>query len=341
MKKGFTLIELLGVIIILALLVILVFPSIVNSVKNSSEKTDDLTLELIYNATDLYISNHKNDFSKKNGYKYIIDLSDLVDEGFLASPIKLSDSDVDITNNKCIQITYNDGYKYELKDIGTCEEILTCKPVTGDDLNYKYVYYDGEYLLGETTYTTGTKSVGDAYRCQVNETDSYIFNIIGQDASGNYNLLLNHNLGYAADGNPDTVISTLFSLTSTWTNIPVRTDSYIAEYGEYIGENLSTSQYTLNYIGQYARLIEYSELIKLNPGNVWSDSSKPWVSSVPKSTQTASFENSWQYISSEYFQYKDGSWSGYGLSCGVAVCQYAMLGIRPVITVKDSEIASK
>ena len=61
-KNGFTLIELLGVIIILSLLVTLVFPSIINSVRNSSENTDEVTLQLIYNAADLYIDNHKNEF---------------------------------------------------------------------------------------------------------------------------------------------------------------------------------------------------------------------------------------------------------------------------------------
>ena len=40
-KKGFTLVELLGVIIILSLLIVLVFPKIVNSVKNSTKDTDD------------------------------------------------------------------------------------------------------------------------------------------------------------------------------------------------------------------------------------------------------------------------------------------------------------
>ena len=120
MKRGFTLIELLGVIIILSLLVILVFPSIVNSIRNSSEKTDDLTLQLIYNAADLYIKDYKNNFPKINGGKYIVDLEDLVGEGLLISPIKLSESDEDLTSKKCVQVSYNNGFDYELKNDSEC-----------------------------------------------------------------------------------------------------------------------------------------------------------------------------------------------------------------------------
>lgn len=154
-NKGFTLIELLGVIIILALLMIIVFPSIINSVKNSSNKTDDLTKELIYNAADLFIDEHINDFPKMNGSKYSIDLSALIDEGLLTGPIKLSGSDQDITNNKCIQVTYNNGYQYELKESGTCKNFIRY----GLPDEYQQV----EYIetTGEEYIYTGFKAIGN------------------------------------------------------------------------------------------------------------------------------------------------------------------------------------
>lgn len=149
-NRGFTLMELLGVIIILALLMIIVFPSIINSVKNSSNKTDTLTKELIYNAADLFISEHKNDFPKMNGSKYSIELKDLVDEGFLISPIKLSDSDLDITNSKCIQVIYQGSYNYELKDTGTCKY----------QINYNL---PSEYQQVEYIASTGTQYIDTGY----------------------------------------------------------------------------------------------------------------------------------------------------------------------------------
>ena len=91
-NKGFTLIELLGDIIILSLLTILVFPNVINSIKNSTDKTDSLAIDLINNACDIYILNHPDDFPKDNGNKFSIELSELVDEGLLVSPIKYGKS---------------------------------------------------------------------------------------------------------------------------------------------------------------------------------------------------------------------------------------------------------
>ena len=114
--------ELLGVIVILTLLMILVFPSIVNYAKKSSTKTDDLTIKMIYKASDIYISNHSNDFPKNNGNKYVISLDKLVSEDLLSSPVKISD--VDITTSKCVQVTYENEYKYELKDNYECIQYI-------------------------------------------------------------------------------------------------------------------------------------------------------------------------------------------------------------------------
>ena len=144
-NKGFTLIELLGVIIILALLMILVFPSIINSVKNTSNKTDDLTKKLIYNAADLFIDEHKSVYPKVSGNKYRIGVWELVSEGLLSSPIKLSDSDEDVTNTKCVDVTYTTDYEYELID---------CKST---------IILPSEYQQVEYIESTGTQYIDTGY----------------------------------------------------------------------------------------------------------------------------------------------------------------------------------
>lgn len=148
-NDGFTLIELLGVIIILSLLIFLAFPSIINSVKNSSNKTDNLTKEMIYKASNLYVSNHINKFQKINGNKYIIELKDLVEEEYLVSPIKLSNNK-DVTNKKCVQVVYNNGFKYELKDNGTCEKTRIC--ILDDKARDKRVDLGDEVTCGSESF---------------------------------------------------------------------------------------------------------------------------------------------------------------------------------------------
>ena len=121
MKKGFTLVELLGVVSIIALLVLMALPTVLSSIKQSSEKTDDLTLNLIYDAADLYVSSHKQNFEAINGSQNFVTLRTLVNEKLLSEPIKLSGRGDDLTDTKCVEVTYNNGYTYELRDNANCE----------------------------------------------------------------------------------------------------------------------------------------------------------------------------------------------------------------------------
>jgi len=208
-----------------------------------------------------------------------------------------------------------------------------CEPVTGDDLNYKYVYYDGEYLLGETTYTTGTKSVGDAYRCQVNETDSYIFNIIGQDASGNYNLLLNHNLGQLDNSSVDAIFASLTSVTDGWTKLDARTDSYSDTYNK----SSNPVSYTFDYTGHYARFIEYEELQKFD--SYGATTQPTWISSIQNNEPIDPIY--WAYNSSGISNNSEDLLALKGLGCGVFACEYISFGVRPVITLKSEPTSTE
>lgn len=117
-NKGFTLIELLGVVVIIALLMVIVMPKIINSLKSTSLKVDDLTLKLIYNASELYVEENSEDFDEVNGNKYCIPLKELTGEGYLKSPINVND--IDITDLKSVQVTYNEGFNFELVDKNSC-----------------------------------------------------------------------------------------------------------------------------------------------------------------------------------------------------------------------------
>ena len=65
MKKGFTLIELLGVIVILSLIMLVVFPNVLSVIKKSNQDKDTYTLTLIKNAADIYIKEHPDVVDEK------------------------------------------------------------------------------------------------------------------------------------------------------------------------------------------------------------------------------------------------------------------------------------
>jgi len=344
-KKGFTLVELLAVIIILSLLALLTNTAVTKLVKDSKDELSDTQIQLIQSAAEAWGADNLLKLPKAGECSYLT-LENLQKYGLIDSSIIDPNTNDEISPDLKIKITTttseygNTIISYEVNPdtVFGCKQIYDiCEPVTGEDLNYKYVYYSNEeHLIGEATYTTGTKSVGDAYRCQVNENDSYIFNIIGQDESGNYNLLLNHNLGHiTADSSEsiDAILASLTNLTDSWTNLDKRTDSYTDSLSD-TGVN-----YTFDYAGYYARFIKTGELSEFAPLLGWSENSKPWISSIPKDVTTL-IETDWMYVSSEITSLA-GSDNGFvitGLGCAVANCSGSMTGIRPVITVSENQI---
>ena len=120
--KGFTLIELLGVILILSLLLIIVFPNIINLVKNTNDNIDSTSEKLIFNATELYMKDNSDYY--KTGGKYCINIEDLVQEDYIRSPLQYKESD-DITENKSVLVSYkNNENVYEIIDKSRCKDSI-------------------------------------------------------------------------------------------------------------------------------------------------------------------------------------------------------------------------
>lgn len=120
MKKGFTLIEVMAVILLIGLLVVFAIPSVVNQVGKKSEEVDQVTEEIIYAATELYM-NHKNIVVSGNEIYCEITLQELIDEGYLDKSSATYASGNKIPTNRIIKITkdlYNQN-QYDL--VKTCE----------------------------------------------------------------------------------------------------------------------------------------------------------------------------------------------------------------------------
>lgn len=106
-NKGFTLVELLGVIIIVGLLSLVIFPNIISSFFEVSNKLDDATKIVVVEAAKDYYENNRNKISNLD---YCITISTLQNEGLLAYDIKDSDGKV-LAADTLIKI-YKGGSKY-------------------------------------------------------------------------------------------------------------------------------------------------------------------------------------------------------------------------------------
>ena len=129
-NKGYTLIELLGVMIILALLVSFVIPSVINSIKSSTEKKDNLVNDLIINAAEMYVGDYSNNFHETYGNTYCVSLNTLKENNYLKDSVE----EKDVT----VKISYINKFNYEVVDTNSCQDFIV------DLMNLTPVVYDGD-----------------------------------------------------------------------------------------------------------------------------------------------------------------------------------------------------
>lgn len=113
MKKGFTLVEVLAVIVLTSLIMFIAIPAIINAVNKKRNTISDDAKKIIYDAADLYVSNYSN--AMQSGTTYCIELDDLVEQGYLTSPVMDYKNDKEVPLNYFVMVTpSNNEYTYEL-----------------------------------------------------------------------------------------------------------------------------------------------------------------------------------------------------------------------------------
>lgn len=125
-RRGFTLIEMIAVVLIMALLTLIILPTITNQIRSQKENISDASLKLIYEATNLYLSEKQEEFPLKAGATYCTSLETLVNEGKLQRPLKDMTTGKEIPLNKVVKTVvneYNDG-EPELVEADACTVVL-------------------------------------------------------------------------------------------------------------------------------------------------------------------------------------------------------------------------
>lgn len=122
MKRGFTLVEMIAVIGIIAMIAAVSFPAIINQLGEKKEQISDVTKNIIFDAADLYFSDHQSEYPKVSGESYCISIDQLVSAGSLKAPIKdyLTGDEIPLTTNvKTTVNSYSEYGSYSL--VETCE----------------------------------------------------------------------------------------------------------------------------------------------------------------------------------------------------------------------------
>lgn len=150
-NKAFTLVEVLAVIVIVSLIMGIAVPAIVTSINNKRSQISDVSKEMIYDATQLYISEAGISDS-------CISLETLVNAGKLKAPVRDLKNDKDIPLNYYIKVTDSGDNNYEYELVKTCSSsgyIVQSLPERYQKLDYiegdgtKYV--EVNYKLKPTT----------------------------------------------------------------------------------------------------------------------------------------------------------------------------------------------
>ena len=107
MKKGFTLVELITVLIILAVIGLIVFPTVNSTIKESKEKAYIEQLEEIKNASEKWAYKNLDMVPNNNGDSVTITLLDLKKGGFLPLDVRNPKTNELFSNALSVTITLN------------------------------------------------------------------------------------------------------------------------------------------------------------------------------------------------------------------------------------------
>lgn len=116
-KKGFTLTELLGVIVILAIIAIIAFPSVLGLLNSSQNETDEAMQNFAITAARNYVNDNMDSYPKalegQTKTYSNLKIQTLLDEGYISSTTISSEKNCEMLNDE-IKIT-SDSVKYSYK----------------------------------------------------------------------------------------------------------------------------------------------------------------------------------------------------------------------------------
>ena len=375
-EKGFTLIELLAVIVLLAILMVVAVPKILNVIENSRKSAAESSIKLVKDAIKTQVTSGSimgTNFTSDESGCYTFDFDD--QENGNAKELQLKNKE-NITGmiKYCNGTFSDDTLNFDGQDINK----IVCKKAKKGTLHTEkctqtdeteYCSGSKDYNTGDTiTYGTipqGKLKSGDAFDCDVNgdgkyNSDTERFYYV-TDMNDNTAVLIYYNnvskgkpsdsTTYAYDksgknnNGPVTAIEQLPSI-STWENISLINSerSLMTETGM-----TSTAAGPLpnnfNYAEKAARLLTVQELNKacnITVENMTRGELDKCNFLLENTKYSKADKGNWGYwLENPRTEYSDPVWAVYGCSRNVnnfSVDNHNDIGVRPVIEVLKSNI---
>ena len=375
-EKGFTLIELLAVIVLLAILMVVAVPKILNVIENSRKSAAESSIKLVKDAIKTQVTSGSimgTNFTSDESGCYTFDFDD--QENGNAKELQLKNKE-NITGmiKYCNGTFSDDTLNFDGQDINK----IVCKKAKKGTLHTEkctqtdeteYCSGSKDYNTGDTiTYGTipqGKLKSGDAFDCDVNgdgkyNSDTERFYYV-TDMNDNTAVLIYYNnvskgkpsdsTTYAYDksgknnNGPVTAIEQLPSI-SNWGNISLINSerSLMTETGM-----TSTAAGPLpnnfNYAEKAARLLTVQELNKacnITVENMTRGELDKCNFLLENTKYSKADKGNWGYwLENPRTEYSDPVWAVYGCSRNVnnfSVDNYNDIGVRPVIEVLKSNI---
>lgn len=145
-KKAFTLVELLGVLVVLSIITLVLFPLISTYVENTRKKTYDSEMDIIIVGLKNYSTEHEEILPLNEGEYVILTLGQLKSYGIVANTIKNPMDGKELDDSTEFKITKTaTGYNYEISYNATRDNSSITPTITLKGSPLAYYKLNGTY----------------------------------------------------------------------------------------------------------------------------------------------------------------------------------------------------
>lgn len=346
-KKGFTIVELLAVIVLLAAIMILVYPNVLEKIREQEKGIDQKTEKMLYQATYDFLYDNRSSYLLNTGEKYCVKISAISSDDYL-----IVDVDKKLLNTGYVQVqigengdVHQDENAYRIiTNESLCQGTVIKVGVSNEDItSSEIVYSDGKEIYFNPVTGSSCNNYVDTNSNTGVKTGCMKWYAYGDTAENStVKLLLDHNTTTFVDWsststnktNGDSVFGQLQKDTSNWTVDVDLIDAY--DVAKLVGYTTWTANSDWFYFESNSR--DVPACTKGKYSWIYDRTSDYCEEFGCSNNSDVELEGYW--TKTAHSTDTGVAWAVY-YDCGElldSAVQGASLGVRPVITVSKSAL---